>query len=542
MMSKIFYDIIPPKKRTRKIRADFNFNIITAITKIVALLVIVSLNWAGLSAVINTIAYFNDIESAPVNSYSAGTLDFSITNSNIEELIGVELGEDIEFTSVVTKMTGSLDIQYKAYAEKISGNDDFCNALQLETFHSKISYDGDLLAFDTATTTALGTWAFEIKLPHTAANFAHGEECNVDLVFEGWRKDVADSSQSGFVDEERIQLRLTSRMIVLNEFLPNPEGVAYSFDFGDDSSNMPRGEWVELYNNSDVNHDLAGWYIWDDSGDSANKIEITATNTAPSATVIGAHDWLVVYMNKEVFDNTGDTVKLFDSADTLIDSYTYTADNDYCELEPTPEEENSSSASGDCGGVPGNKSYARIPDGIGYWVDPIPTPGRPNILESEIINQGDAIEEASVIEEEPIEEPVEEEELVEEPISDEIEEPVVEEEPIIEEESVEEIPVIAEEPPVEEVITEESQEQGGIIEEINEIIDDVIDEIIDEIMPDEETGDEVVSEPEAPVMEDVLIIEGAPADETPVIEEQPAAEEQPVIAPSNDSAEPPAGE
>ena len=35
--------------------------------------------------------------------------------------------------------------------------------------------------------------------------------------------------------------------------------------------------------------------------------------------------------------------------------------------------------------VPVDKSHARIPDGAKHWVDPFPTPGGPNILESEII-------------------------------------------------------------------------------------------------------------------------------------------------------------
>ena len=36
------------------------------------------------------------------------------------------------------------------------------------------------------------------------------------------------------------------------------------------------------------------------------------------------------------------------------------------------------------GEVPENKSYARIPDGSINWVDPVPTPGEPNVLEEEL--------------------------------------------------------------------------------------------------------------------------------------------------------------
>jgi len=167
--------------------------------------------------------------------------------------------------------------------------------------------------------------------------------------------------------------------VVINEFLPNPEGLEYGFNFGDDSSNMPQGEWVELYNNSDNSFDLAGWYIRDESA--TNKIIITAANTNPAGTVINGKSWLVVYINKAVLNNTSDTVKLFDDADNLIDLYTYTTTNDYCDLEPTPGASNTNIPSGACSGVPPNKSYARIPDGSANWVDPIPTPGAPNILE-----------------------------------------------------------------------------------------------------------------------------------------------------------------
>jgi len=360
-----------------------------SIVKIISLLLIIGLNWFGLSAIAQTLAGFNDTETSAGNVLAAGILDFSLTNTNIEEFIGVELGEDIELISVATKTTGSLGIQYKVYAEKISGNDEFCEALQLEAFHSAVFYDGDLLSFSTPTTTDLGTWAFEIKLPHTASNFAHGEECNVDLVFQGWRDDVPDFDQSGFTDEERIHLRLTSRMIVLNEFLPNPDPSANGFDFGNDSDPMPKGEWVELYNNSDYDFDVAGWYLTDADG---HRIDIESCRTNTENTIIPAKGFLVVYKNggeecgshNFSLNNNGDTVKLFNNEGVLIDFYSYDAHN-YCQLEPTPGGENSdTTGNGNCEEVPPNKSYARIPDGIGVWVDPIPTPGAPNVLESEM--------------------------------------------------------------------------------------------------------------------------------------------------------------
>ena len=490
-----------------------------SLTKILAIVIIVGLNWAGLSAVIETFAYYSDNENSNNNLFQATIFDFSVTNRHIENFIGMEALSDIEFASVVMKKTGSLDIQYEVNVEKINGDDNFCNALKMEVEHNGVEkHDGLLLSFSAATTTELGTWEFELDLPVSATNVPHGAKCNVDLVFKGWRSDVVSFEESGFTDEERIELRLTSRMIVLNEFLPNPDGVAYEYDFGDDNDTMPQGEWVELYNNSDVSHDLTDWYIWDDSGDSANKIEITAANTAPSSTVIGGHDWLVVYMNKEVFDNDGDTVKLFNQNYELIDSHTYTG-NDYCEMEPTPGEGNTSDTDGSCGGVPPNKSYARIPDGVGDWVDPIPTPGGMNKLEEDIIEIETEAEltnieatttEATTTDElatstETISENAEtNEDVVEEPAS-ELNTPASLEKDLI--------------------IPGEDSETGG--ETTEDVVEEVIGEVADEPTIDE-TGEETVEE----------IIEEAPVIEEPVIEEVPVIEEQPVIAPpENNSVE-----
>ncbi|MEA1929664.1 MAG: lamin tail domain-containing protein [Patescibacteria group bacterium] len=167
--------------------------------------------------------------------------------------------------------------------------------------------------------------------------------------------------------------------VVLNEFLPRPRGEDYGFDFGNDSSVMPQGEWVELYNNGDQVYDLSGWYVWDASSDENNKIMITVANTVPAATEIAPHDWLVVYLNQAVMNNNGDEIRLYDGADELVDAHSYSGGN-YCEQEPTPGEGNDTGPSEEeCNAVPPNKSYARIPDGVGAWVDPVPTPGAPNI-------------------------------------------------------------------------------------------------------------------------------------------------------------------
>ncbi len=47
-----------------------------SVTKIIVLMMIIGLNWTGLSAVVQTIAYYNDTEDSTANSYTAGILAF----------------------------------------------------------------------------------------------------------------------------------------------------------------------------------------------------------------------------------------------------------------------------------------------------------------------------------------------------------------------------------------------------------------------------------------------------------------------------------
>jgi len=158
-----------------------------------------------------------------------------------------------------------------------------------------------------------------------------------------------------YYEQENAQYNL-----VMNEFLPNPEGLLGSTDFGQDTDLAPKGEWIEIYNNSTSKIDLAGFYF-KNSADSLRTINAIRTNTG--STVIDPGSWLVFYTGQEgspeFMSNTGDTLTFYDLWGNIIDTYTYT------------------------GLVDGNKSYARIPDGTGAWVDPIPTPGTANIVEEE---------------------------------------------------------------------------------------------------------------------------------------------------------------
>lgn len=152
--------------------------------------------------------------------------------------------------------------------------------------------------------------------------------------------------------------------LVMNEFLPNPEGILGGTDYGQDADLKPFGEWIEIYNNGTAKIDLSGFYF-KNSTDGLRTINAVRTNTG--STVIGPGEWLVFYTGQETspefLNNAGETITFYDLMGNIIDSYSYS------------------------GPVAGNKSFARIPDGTGSWVDPIPTPGTANIAEEQIPEQ-----------------------------------------------------------------------------------------------------------------------------------------------------------
>ncbi|GEM_PF-4189397 len=190
--------------------------------------------------------------------------------------------------------------------------------------------------------------------------------------------------------------------VVLNEILPNPEGP--------DSQDGLAGEWVELYNNGDAPVDVAGWYI-EDASPSGNRrtISASASSTHTGGTIIGAQgsgsEWLVVFMNASVLNTDGDTVSLFDDEDSPKDSHAFgvsVTDTNDSDEDSTPGEENEPATEED----PANegKSFARIPDGIGAWIDPVPTPGGPNRAEEvadepPVVTQEEPIVPVEVVEE-----------------------------------------------------------------------------------------------------------------------------------------------
>ena len=370
-------------------------------TKSIALLLALGMNGVGLFSVGHTQGLYVDTELTTNNYLEAGRLNIALSITEFDGVLSNEAGDESEFQTTVSLVSGSLDTQYEVTYEKTGGTIGVCNAIDLEAVHSALSYSGAIENFTVGTTTVFGLWDFTGTVG-VSDSIPVGQTCEFDLIFTAWADEQPDTT--GFVDEERLSVTIEGigvpKPIVLNEFLPNPDGILctdgtddcdeddpeFIFDFGKDSSDMPQGEWVELYNLSTTSFSVLGWSITDASGGVGNT-DILPTNTVPATTTIPGLGYLVVYMNKPVWNNTGDTLFLYDENDVLVDSYAYSSDYDYCELVPTPGGTNDETPSGagiDC--TPGktiqkNKSYARIPDGTGGFIDPIPTPNAANTLD-----------------------------------------------------------------------------------------------------------------------------------------------------------------
>ena len=142
--------------------------------------------------------------------------------------------------------------------------------------------------------------------------------------------------------------------IVINKFLANPLGT--NTDRGD--TDLPLdGEWVELYNNSDTEININGWYLYDSDDD--HELEINSTNVdtdndlsdTNDLPVVLAHGWLRIYRNSDgdfSLNNDGDEIRLYngqigDTGVELIDQFIYQND------------------------VADGEIWQRSPDGIGSW-------------------------------------------------------------------------------------------------------------------------------------------------------------------------------
>lgn len=463
----------------------------------------------GFLGIKETKSYYNDTEISSGNSFSTGFLDFILTNNNLEKVIGPEALGEVSHASVAMPVDGSLPMQYdvSTHVDNLTSDATFCTALIVEAKLNGISkYIGPLPGLTNAVTTTFGSWEFRFDLPPDAS-ILNNVKCNASVLFSAWRADIVNKADSSWHDEETLNISLTSRMVVLNEIYARPNSAIAPKD----------REYIELYNNSNAPVDVLGWQISEIAGTTETFYPVVASGAVAGqvepyngvSTIIPSGGWLVLEFGggSSHLNDTGDTVKLYDSATTLLDSHTYSA-------------------------IPAGKVMLRFPDGIGFWVDPEATPGTENMVSMEDLKTAGFDEEtiAEILklaelknitllsdEEKVVPEPVVPEVVAtssqagatlpeETPPASPVEE-VVETENVAPE-TIKDVPPVTE---PEEIVTEKTDvvETTPVISELAQTTEEVIETpIITEPIVEEPTVENVV---EAQVIEEAHVAEEAPA-------------------------------
>ncbi len=230
--------------------------------KAVVLLLIAGLNWAGLSAIGQTFAYFNDGEILGGNTYSMGSLNFSLEGNGIEEY-NFGLGDATTTVITITDYS-SLDLKYTVSASTAG---DLCDDLDLIAKLNNIEqHNGALINFTgSAATTTMGEWEFTVNLPVESSDVG---VCEFDFVFQGWQEEVGSYQDGGFVDEERISNIISGDVPTPEEENLKPVPLLEPADHvvinevyggGGNNSSYWKNDFIELYNASSSPISLDGW-------------------------------------------------------------------------------------------------------------------------------------------------------------------------------------------------------------------------------------------------------------------------------------------
>jgi len=215
------------------------------------------MNSLGLSAIGETVCFYNDIEDSNSNLFVAGSLDFLLNDFGfdpIEPALSIGPGDTTSKDIEVTPELESNPFQYAVQAENFEGDQDFCNALNVKAeLLGNSMYEGDLTSLLTGTSTVSDIWNFEFGI---GTNNFQNKVCNFDIVYNGWqtRHNYESYENGGFSDTEKTENTIASWGLRINKVYYD-----VASDRGEESSN----EWVEIYNQTNTAIDINGWQICD---------------------------------------------------------------------------------------------------------------------------------------------------------------------------------------------------------------------------------------------------------------------------------------
>jgi len=183
-----------------------------SVSKIIAILLIVGMNWNGLAAVFGTYAMFSDTETSAGNTFTAGTLDFTAEHSWSYDSGSTcdpqtEICPGWGLTDTVSLATaGTLDFQYTISivnaTETASSTMPLCDYLTVNGMAMK-SFASAPVQHSTSSAQAL-----VFSLTGNDKDL-QDQTCNFDYLIQGWQTDIAKYGQ-GFFVEKTISSSITS--------------------------------------------------------------------------------------------------------------------------------------------------------------------------------------------------------------------------------------------------------------------------------------------------------------------------------------------
>jgi len=244
-------------------------------SKIAVVLVVISI-FASFLNINPTSAYFTSSAKITGNTFTAGTLGFTISDGGftpVENSINLGGGMTTGKTIGMALEPNSLPIKYTVKTKNITGDTSFCNALLLNAGLVGNQSSGNLSNFVSNPTTTFGNWQYDISLPSSSSFY--NSICSFDFEYNGRQADPYLTT-GGFYDIETAHNKISSSGFRINK-------VYYDVD----SSHGAEGtnEWVEVYNQAPVALDISGWQICDN----------TSCDTIPASTpLIPAHGFGII--------------------------------------------------------------------------------------------------------------------------------------------------------------------------------------------------------------------------------------------------------
>lgn len=230
-----------------------------------------------------TISFYNDIEQSADNVFTAGLVDFVLT--------------DTPFASVASTTDWEVDVlphelsnpfYYYASSTDFVGDDGLCNALTVTaTLDGVTMYSGPLTELVTGTTTVIETWTFDFD------NFESysGQSCKFFVEYNSWQTRHG-MNQGGYSDTERVMYTITVPSLLLGKvyFTDSCNNTATTTVTASGTTSCNDTQtWVELYNRTNVAIDTAGWSLC-----ASNSCFTIADSQYIDSTVIPAGEYGIV--------------------------------------------------------------------------------------------------------------------------------------------------------------------------------------------------------------------------------------------------------